>query len=89
MTLNVRTDEPPVIVNVPVRVAPLVLPVPMKLTAPFPLPLAPEAIVIQPALLAAVHPQPLVALTPTLPVPPLDVKEALGADSEYVQGAPD
>jgi hypothetical protein len=41
------------------------------LTAPFPLPLAPEVTVIQLELLTPVQPQPLPAVTATLPVPPL------------------
>jgi hypothetical protein len=52
------------------------------LTVPFPAPLPPDVTVIQLALLTAVHPQPLPAVTATLPVPPLeatlcDVGEAL------------
>jgi hypothetical protein len=42
------------------------------LTVPFPVPLAPKVTVIQLALLTPVHPQPLPAVTATLPVPPLD-----------------
>ena len=37
---------------------------------PLPVPEAPDVIVIQPALLAAVHAQPLVVVTDTFPVPP-------------------
>ena len=44
-------------------------------------------IVIQLAPLAAVQAQPLPAVTPTLPPPPLEVKDALEEESAYVQGA--
>jgi hypothetical protein len=39
---------------------------------PLPEPLAPLVIVIQVALLVAVHVQPVVVVTPTLPGPPFD-----------------
>jgi hypothetical protein len=42
------------------------------LTVPLPLPLAPDVTVIHDALLTAVHPHPLPAVTVTLPDPPLD-----------------
>jgi hypothetical protein len=42
-----------------------------------PLPLSPEVIVIQPALLAAIHVQSLGAVMVTVPVPPLAAAEAL------------
>ena len=42
------------------------------MTVPFPVPLAPDVTVIHDALLTAVHPQPLPAVTVTLPDPPLD-----------------
>jgi len=45
-----------------------------KFTTPLPEPLAPELIVIQASLLAAVHEQPVAVVTFTLPVPPLAVK---------------
>jgi hypothetical protein len=50
-------------------------------TVPFPLPLAPEAIVIQEALVVAVHAQLAGAVTPTEPVAPTAVTDVLPADS--------
>ena len=44
-------------------------------TVPFPLPLPPEVIEIQPALLEAIHEQPLPAVTFTLALPPLALKD--------------
>ena len=44
------------------------------MTEPFPLPLEPEVIVIQLALLVAVQAHPFGAVTATLPVPPLAEK---------------
>jgi hypothetical protein len=41
------------------------------LTVPLPVPLAPDVIVIQPALLVAVQAHPLAAVTLTEPLPPL------------------
>ncbi len=58
-TVNVR----PAIVSVPVRVELPVLGATLKLTFPFPLPLAPEVTVIHDALLVAVHAQPEVVET--------------------------
>ena len=58
-TVNVR----PAMVSVPVRVELPVLGATLKLTFPFPLPLAPEVTVIHDALLVAVHAQPEVVET--------------------------
>ena len=44
---------------------------------PLPLPLAPDVIVIQPALLVAVHAQPAPAVTPTLNAPPAETTVVL------------
>jgi hypothetical protein len=44
------------------------------LTVPLPVPLAPDVTVIHDAWLTAVQPQPLPAVTVTLPSPPLDPK---------------
>jgi hypothetical protein len=57
-------------------------------TVPLPLPLAPEVIVIQLALLAAVQVQPVGAVTFTLPNPPMARKDCLAGTITYVQGAP-
>jgi hypothetical protein len=57
-------------------------------TVPLPLPLAPAEICTNPALLTAVQPQPEGATTFTLPEPPLEPKEADGAEREYEQPTP-
>lgn len=57
------------IVSVPVRGLVVGLAVTVYVTVPLPLPLVPALIVIHPALLAAVHAQPLTAVTVTLAVP--------------------
>ena len=51
-----------------------------KPTVPFPVPLAPEAIVIQAALVVAVHAQLAVVMTSTEPVAPMAVTDVLPAD---------
>jgi hypothetical protein len=65
VTVNVS----PATVNVPDLVPPVVAAA-LNCTVPFPLPLAPDVIVSQFTLLAAVHAQPAAAVTATLPVPP-------------------
>ena len=59
----------PAAVIVPARCGPA-LAATEKFTTPLPEPLAPELIVIQESLLAAVHAHPVVVVTLTLPVPP-------------------
>ena len=54
-----------------------------------PLPLAPAVIVIQAALLVAVHEQLVPVVTLNEPVPPVDGVEPLVEPSVKVQGAPD
>jgi hypothetical protein len=49
-------------------------------TVPFPLPLPAETTAIQPALLEALQEQPLAAVTLTLPVPPLALKDLLAGE---------
>ena len=49
---------------------------------PFPLPLLPERIEIQPALLEEVQEHPLAAVTATLPVPPPALKDWLAGARE-------
>ena len=61
----------PAIVSVPLRAAP-VLAAALNCTDPLPLPLAPDVMVSHVALLAAVHPHPLLVVTLTGPLPPLD-----------------
>jgi hypothetical protein len=58
----------PAIVSVPVRDEVLVLAATLYATVPLPVPLVPEVIVIQLALLAPVHVQPVPAVTVTEPV---------------------
>jgi hypothetical protein len=65
------------IVIVPVRREPVVLAATEYWTVPFPDPLAPDVIVIQLALLAAVHAHPALVVTRTLPAPPPEPKFAL------------
>ena len=59
----------PAMVNVPVR-APVVLAAALNATLPFPVPLAPDVIVSQPAFAVAVQVQPVAAETATFPLPP-------------------
>jgi hypothetical protein len=63
VTVNVR----PAMVSVPVRELAPVFAATEYVTVPFPLPLAPEAILIQETLLAAAQLHPLDAVTVTLP----------------------
>jgi hypothetical protein len=65
LTVKVR----PAIVNVPVRLSSLEFLSTLNLTEPLPVPLAPDVIVIQFALLVAVHPQPVPADTVMVPCP--------------------
>ena len=60
----------PATVSVPLRVFWLLSAATEYLTSPSPFPLLPEMMVIQPALLWAVHSHPGMALTLTLPMPP-------------------
>jgi len=64
--VNVR----PAIVNVPLRSLPVVFAAAVKLTVPFPVPVDPLVMVIQLALLAAIHSHPDCVVTATVPVPP-------------------
>jgi hypothetical protein len=59
----------PAMASVPVRDGPVVAAT-VKLTEPFPLPLAPDAIVIHASRLEAVHAHPVPAVTATAPVAP-------------------
>ena len=77
----------PAIVNVPER-APPVLAAALYWTVPLPLPLPPDVMVSQDALLAAVQEHPPPAVTPTLPVPPPPAALALDWDSENEQPLP-
>ena len=61
----------PAMVRVPVRVLLEGFSVTVYVTLPRPALVLPEVIVIKAVLLAAVHEQPAVVLTATLPLPPL------------------
>ena len=62
-------------VNVPLRAPPVLLAT-LNSTDPLPLPFAPDVIEIHEALLAAVHPQPLLVETTTgPPAPPVGVND--------------
>ena len=60
----------------------------MAVTVPFPVPLAPLAIVSHVALLDAVHAQPVATVTVTVPVPPPATILCVAGDSATLQGAP-
>jgi len=78
----------PAAFRVPVLEVPFGLAATEYPTVPFPLPLPPERIEIQLALLEALQEQPLAAVTPTLPVAPLGLKDWLVVEREYEQEAP-
>jgi len=71
----------PATVSVPLRALP-VLAATLNPTEPFPVPLAPEVIASHEALLLAVHAQPLVVVTPTLPLDALSETFWLGGEIE-------
>jgi len=83
VTLNVC----PAMVSVPPRGAPLLFSVPLNVTDPLPIPVAPDVIVSHDgALLAAVHGQPAAAVTVTgLPGPPAAGRAPLVGAIAYVQ----
>ena len=72
-----------------VRPVVLVLAVALNATVPVPVPLAPDVTVSHDAVLLAVHPQPLVAVIVTEPVPPADGSDWLFAESAYEQESAD
>ena len=72
----------PVTVMVPVRWLVSVLAATVKLTVSLPVPLTPDVMMIQGALLVAIHVQPPCAVTVTLPVPPLLVTAWLAGAME-------
>jgi hypothetical protein len=73
-------------VSVPLRALP-VLAATLNATEPLPVPLAPEVIVSQLALLDAVHAHPLVVVTATLPLDAVSGTFWLGGAIEYAHGA--
>ena len=76
VTVNVL----PATVNVAVRVAVVVFAAALNATGPVPLPLAPEVTVSHAALLVAVQPHPVGAVTVTEPAPPAAVSAWLVAE---------
>jgi hypothetical protein len=83
VTVNVA----PPIVSVPVRIDATAFAVTLKPTVPLPEPVAPLVTVIQDALLAAVHAQPVATLTVLLPVPAEAVNDWLEGDIDGEQVA--
>jgi hypothetical protein len=81
--VNVR----PPIVNVPDRPGPLFAAT-VNATLPFPVPFAPDVIDSQLALLVAVQPQPLPAITLTEPLPPASGAVKDDSDNDNVQPVP-
>ena len=77
----------PAIVSVPVRLLEPVFAATEYSTVPLPLPLLPDVIVIQLTLLAAVQVQPVPAVTATLPVAAVAVRDRLAGATVYVQPA--
>ncbi len=72
------------VVIVPVRAEP-VFAVTENETVPFPVPLAPDVMVIQGTLLTAVHVQPAAEIILKLPFPPVAGIVALVEDKVYAQ----
>ena len=72
----------PAIVTVPARLPALLLAATEYSTVPLPLPLLPEVIVIQDALLVAAHVQPLAAVTATLPLAAAAARDWLAGEME-------
>jgi hypothetical protein len=77
----VTTNVCPPIVIVALRDDAFVLAGALNVTVPLPLPVVPAVTVSHVALLVAVHPQPLPAVTLTEPAPPVATTDALGADN--------
>jgi hypothetical protein len=84
LTVNVC----PATVSVADRVDVAVFAAAVKLTEPLPEPDAPAVIVTHPALLAAVHEQPAVVVTATVPEPPAAAKDWLAGEILNAQLAP-
>jgi hypothetical protein len=75
------------IVNVPVRATPVFAAASIE-TVPLPLPLVPAVIVNHDALLAAIHPHPVPAVTVTGPVAPaLAATDSVVGLTKYEHGA--
>lgn len=83
VSVNVR----PAIVIVAVLAAPVVAAA-AYWTSPLPLPLPPEVIDSQDALLVADHSHPAAAATPIVPVPPAAGKDAVSGEMLYEQPVP-
>jgi hypothetical protein len=82
----VRLKVNPAIVSVPVREKGVVFAAAKKLTDPEPLPCSPDVMLNQPALLRAVHAQPLSATTEAVPLPPAGATVWLAAARLYSHG---
>src|SRR6185436_13973748 len=82
-TVNVT----PAIASVPVRLEATVFAATSKVTEPLPDPVAPPVRVIQAALLAPVHAQPVAAVTFPLPLPPAAAKDWPVGESDGEQAA--
>ena len=78
----------PAIVKVAERADVVVFAAAVKVTVPLPLPVPPAEMVTQPALLVAVHAQPPVVVTSTVPDPPAAANDWLGAERLKAQAAP-
>jgi hypothetical protein len=79
----------PEIVNVALRAAEVVFAAALKVTVPLPVPLDPPVTVTQLAPLVAVHAQPVIVVTATLPVPPAAATACVDGEMLNVQLAPD
>jgi hypothetical protein len=79
----------PAIVSVAVRAADVVFEAAAKVTVPLPVPLDPAVTVTQLAPLVAVHAQPVVVVTATLPVPPAAEVACVSGEMLNEQPKPD
>jgi hypothetical protein len=78
----------PAIVSVAVRATVMLFAATLKLTVPLADPLDPAVTVTQLASLVAVHAQPVIVVTATLPVPPLAAKACVNGEMLDEQLAP-
>ena len=83
---SVRLKMLPAIVSVPVRALAAVFAAALKVTEPFPLPVAPAVTVIHDALLEAVHAQPVPTMTEALPLPPAATTDKPVGETVATQG---
>ena len=83
----VMVNVAPAIVSVPVRLEATVFAATSKVAEPLPEPVAPPVRVIQAALLAAVHAQPVATVTALLPLPPAAVNDCVVGEIDAVHAA--